>query len=203
MVEQQLKPRHIVDSATLKSMATVPRHLFVPPLYLSQAYSDHPLTIGKEQTISQPYVVALMTQAAQVKNDETVLDIGTGSGYAAAVFAQIAKQVYTIERIPELAEEAKRRCQQLHYDNMTFCVGDGSLGWPQHAPYDVIAVTAASPAVPLQLLDQLKVGGRLIIPIGDRYSQELVRITKDFNGMFRQEHIQYVRFVPLIGQEGW
>lgn len=203
MVDSQLKTRHINDPATLLSMSDVPRHLFVPPQLTEEAYSDKPLPIDGEQTISQPYIVALMTQAAQVGRNDKVLDVGTGSGYAAAVFSRIAQAVFSIERLPELAENATRLFNQLGYANIFVKVGDGTLGWQEHAPYDAICVTAASPAIPKELIAQLKDGGRLVIPIGDRFSQELIKITKAPSGTFIQEHLQHVRFVPLIGEEGW
>jgi len=203
MVDHQLIPRGIDDPATLESMSTVPRHRFVPESLRPYAYEDGPLLIGYEQTISQPYIVACMTQAAEVGPSSTVLEIGTGSGYAAAVLSLIAKEVYTIERIPGLAAEAKERFEALGYHNIHVKVSDGSLGWPEKAPFDAVIVTAGSPIVPKSLLEQLKAGGRMVIPLGDSFSQELVRIRRSLTGKDMQEYLGAVRFVPLIGEEGW
>ncbi|MCB1111700.1 MAG: protein-L-isoaspartate(D-aspartate) O-methyltransferase [Chlamydiales bacterium] len=203
MVEEQIMRRGVSDSLTLKAMAAVKRHFFVPEALRTHAYGDGPLKIGAGQTISQPYIVALMTQAAQVDSTSTVLDIGTGSGYAAAVFAEIVDQVYSIERISELSHQAEIVLKDLGYKNIHLKVGDGTLGWPEHAPYDAIVVTAGAPVVPESLLDQLKTGGRLVIPVGDGTSQHLLRYTKTDDGEFSEQMLEYVRFVPLIGEEGW
>lgn len=203
MVEAHIIPRGITDPSTIHSMKTVPRHLFVPGPLQDYAYEDRPLPIGYKQVISQPYLVGLMTQAARLSSNETVLEIGTGSGYAAAVLAQIAKDVYTIERIETFVAEASRVYKELGYSNIHVKLGDGSLGWPEHAPYDAIVATAGAPIVPEALVDQLKVGGYLVIPIGDRESQHLYRYEKLPHGKLREEFVEYVRFVPLIGEQGW
>jgi protein-L-isoaspartate(D-aspartate) O-methyltransferase len=203
MVEAQLMRRGITDRYTLDSMMKVPRHRFVPSNMQGLSYDDSPLVIGKGQTISQPYIVALMTQAAECNTNSVVLDIGTGSGYAAAVFAQFCHQVYSIERIPELAEEASQRFEALDYQNIQVKVGDGTLGWKEHAPYDAIVVTAGAPVLPEAMLSQLKVGGRLIIPVGDSSMQKLMRYRKQGEDHHSEELLEYVRFVPLVGEEGW
>lgn len=203
MVEEQIRRRNVTDPATLKSMEEVPRHLFVPPELHSVAYEDGPLPIGEEQTISQPYIVALMTQAAELTPQCSVLDIGTGSGYAAAVLSRIVKEVYTVERIASLSEKAVKVFQDLGYTNIHATVGDGTLGWPEKAPFNAIIVTAGAPVIPESLLHQLKADGRIIIPIGDTFGQQLLRYRKKSDGTFSQELLEYVRFVPLIGKEGW
>ena len=203
MVEQQLVPRAILDPCTLESMFKVPRHFFVPPEMVPYAYEDSPLKIGNGQTISQPYIVAQMTQSALLDSDSKALEIGTGSGYGAAVLSGICKEVYTVERIPDLAEESRRRLESLGYENVSVKLDDGTLGWPEYASYDAILVTAASPSIPQALVDQLKVGGRLIIPVGDRMSQQLIRLTKQADDNDREENLGSVRFVPLIGEQGW
>lgn len=203
MVENQLERRGITDRYTLDAMMHVPRHHFVPSSMQVHAYVDSPLVIGKGQTISQPYIVALMTQSAECDPSSKVLDIGTGSGYAAAVFAHFCHEVYSIERIPQLAEEAKERFQTLNYDNIHVKIGDGTLGWEEHAPYDAIVVTAGAPVLPQSLVGQLKDGGKLIIPVGDSTFQKLVRYRKQEDGTLSEEVLEYVRFVPLIGEEGW
>lgn len=203
MVQEQLVPRGISDPGTLGSMGEVPRHLFVPENLVLHAYEDGPLAIGEGQTISQPYIVALMTQHAQLSPDSVALEIGTGSGYGAAVLSQIARNVYTVERIPSLADEAKARLDTLGYSNVEVKVADGTLGWPEKGPFDAILVTASAPEVPEALLEQLKVGGRLIVPIGDLYSQKLVSVKKGADGGYDQKMLGDVRFVPLIGEQGW
>lgn len=203
MLKTHLQARGIKDKMTLKAMETVPRHRFVPKNLQDQAYDDCPLPIGKGQTISQPYIVALMTQCALTNADSKVLDIGTGSGYAASIFSRMVREVVTIERIASLAQEAKRRFQELSYDNILLVTGDGSLGSPEHSPFDAIVVGAGAPNVPESLLKQLSIGGCLIIPVGDASSQKLLRIRKNSDGTTTRENIEYVRFVPLIGEEGW
>lgn len=203
MVREQLEPRGIDDPAALAAMRTVPRHLFVPISLANYAYSDSPLPIGEGQTISQPYIVALMTQAAQLNKSSKVLEIGTGSGYAAAILSCIAKQVYTVERIPELAEKAEKLFLELGYTNIKVLVGDGSLGWPENGPYDAIIVTAGAPVVPQSFLTQLNIGGKVIIPVGDSLSQQLLRLRKTKEGEYSRELLGLVRFVPLIGEQGW
>ncbi|MBS4168003.1 protein-L-isoaspartate(D-aspartate) O-methyltransferase [Parachlamydia sp. AcF125] len=203
MVEQQLIPRHIEDPRVLKAMREVPRHQFVPPPFIPYAYEDSPLAIGEGQTISQPYIVALMIQAAQVDENSTVLEIGTGSGYAAAVLGNICKNVYTIERLSHLAQTAQERLQHLNYTNVEVVIGDGTLGLPDKGPFDAIIITASGPKVPQSLRQQLKMGGRLIMPVGDTLGQELIRVRALPDQTFSTERLEYVRFVPLIGKEGW
>ena len=203
MIEEQIRRRGIEDPATLNSLRTVPRHRFVPPSLQNYSYADGPFAIGEGQTISQPYIVALMTAAAELDPSSKCLDIGTGSGYAAAILSQICSEVYTIERIPQLSQRAAKLFQELGYHNIHLKVGDGTLGWPEHAPYDAIIVTAGAPVIPAQLLSQLKEGGRLIIPVGDATSQQLLRLRKTTKGDFAKEILEHVRFVPLIGKEGW
>lgn len=203
MVQQQIIPRGVRDPATIAAMRTVPRHAFVPHDMQAHAYDDSPLPIGEGQTISQPYIVALMTESAQIDSNSVVLEIGTGSGYAAAILSQIAKEVYTVERIPELAHEAAERLTKLGYANVHVKVGDGTLGWPEHAPYDAILVTAGAPVVPHSFIPQLKLNGKVIIPVGDAMSQQLLRLHKIAEGKYASEFVEFVRFVPLIGEEGW
>ncbi len=202
MVEEQLVRRNIHDPATLEAMRTVPRHLFVEEALVNQAYGDHPLPIGNGQTISQPFIVALMTQALELKGHEHVLEIGTGSGYQAAILSRICEKVYTVERIESLKNQARRIFDHLHYINILSKLDDGTLGWPENGPYDAIIVTAGGPSVPAPLLEQLKDGGRLIIPVGDKYSQQLKLVTKEGDETTTQT-IEYVRFVDLIGEHGW
>lgn len=199
MVADQLASRDIDDERVLEAMRHVPRHEFVPEHFAGQAYEDHPLPIGHGVTISQPYIVALMTQALRLRSVDRVLEIGTGSGYAAAVLAAIAGDVTTIECIGPLAEQARARLAP-YDDRVRVIVGDGSLGHPSGAPYDAIVVTAAAPTVPPPLLDQLAPGGRLVIPVG-RGTEQLVRITRTDHGDEREELLP-VRFVPLTGQHG-
>jgi len=204
MVEQQIAARGVGSKLVLDAMRRVPRELFVPERLRDLAYADGPLSIGEGQTISQPFIVALMVEALCLYGGEKVLEIGTGSGYAAAVLAEIAGQVYTIERIAQLAQKAETILAEIGYDNVHVIQGDGTLGWPQQAPYDAIVVTAGGPEVPESLKNQLKPGGRLVIPVGtDMYNQELLRVTRVSDSEFRSENLEYVRFVPLIGEEGW
>lgn len=203
MVVEQLIPRGISDQATVASMLKVPRHAFVPERLQRYAYEDGPMQIGFGQTISQPYIVALMTQAAKINSESRVLEIGTGSGYAAAVLSQIAKEVYTVERIPELANKAIEIFQSLGYTNIHVKISNGTLGWDEKGPFDAILVTAGGPSVPESLLDQLKVEGRIVIPVGDLYSQDLIRVSKTSDGKANIENLGAVRFVPLIGEQGW
>jgi protein-L-isoaspartate(D-aspartate) O-methyltransferase len=197
MVDQQIHARGIEAPAVLKAMRAVPRHRFVPPAVRHLAYRDHPLPIGSEQTISQPYIVAYMTEAADISPDETVLEIGTGSGYQAAVLAELAREVYTIEIIPELAERAQKTLAALGYANVHAKTGDGYLGWPEHAPFDAILVTAAPEQVPQALIDQLASGGRMVIPVGAAVQQMLI-IEKTPKGVIERRTIP-VRFVPMTG----
>ena len=202
MVRRQIKGRRIQDELVLEAMRTVPRHRFVPAYVRGSAYRDAPLPIGEGQTISQPYVVAFMTEALQLSGGEKVLEIGTGSGYQAAVLALIAGEVISVERLPRLAEEARRTLAELGYDNVRVVVGDGTQGWPEEAPYDAIMVTAASPEVPAPLLQQLAEGGRLVAPVGPRHTQQLVRVRREGEEL-RREDLLGVAFVPLIGEHGW
>jgi protein-L-isoaspartate(D-aspartate) O-methyltransferase len=201
MVAQQLKARDITDPRVLAAMAKVPRHRFVPDYLTHQAYRDHPLPIGSGQTISQPYIVALMSQWAEVKPGDKVLEVGTGSGYQAAILAELTDRVFTIELLPELAEVAGRRLKALGYDRVQGRAGDGYQGWPEEAPYDAILVTATAPEVPKALQEQLKEGGRLVIPVGPRGSlQQLLRLRK-VKGELREEERVPVLFVPLVKPE--
>ena len=202
MVEEQLITRSINDPKTLEAMKKVPRHLFVEDAMKNQAYGDFPLPIGRGQTISQPYIVALMTQALGLQGHEHVLEIGTGSGYQAAILSQICEKVYTVERIDTLLVQARKVFDSLHYLNILAKLDDGTNGWPEYAPYDAIIVTAGGPKVPLPLLDQLKDPGTLIIPVGDRGVQDLRLVTKK-DGEITEKTIEYVRFVNLIGDHGW
>jgi len=198
MVRDTIAARGVKDGRTLAAMRQVPRHLFVPPALASQAYADYPLPIGHAQTISQPYIVAFMTEALGLEGGEKVLEVGTGSGYQAAVLAEIAAKVYTIEIVPELAEEARQRLARLGYDNVEVRAGDGYVGWPEAAPFDGILVTAAAPRVPQPLKEQLRDGGRLVLPVGDEY-QELVVITRRGDA-FEERRVLSVRFVPMTGE---
>ena len=202
MVEVQLKGRGIRDEKVLGAMREVPRHKFVGKNQEGSAYTDHPLPIGKGQTISQPYMVALMTQCLELKGDEKVLEIGTGSGYQVAILAELAKEVYSLERIEGLARKAAKILQEMGYANIKFKVGDGTKGWEEHSPYQGIMVTAGSPDIPPALVDQLAEGGRMVIPIGDSFSQELVVVRKQ-RGKVEKENICGCVFVPLIGEFGW
>jgi protein-L-isoaspartate(D-aspartate) O-methyltransferase len=204
MVERQIAGRGVRDPAVLAAMRKVPRELFVSPDQKAFAYEDEPLPIGEGQTISQPYIVAAMIAAAGPRAGDRALEIGTGSGYSAAVLSGIAGDVYTVERLPRLADSARRRLHDLGYSNVHVRTADGTLGWPEHAPYDVIIVTASGPAVPSSLLDQLAIGGRLVMPVGDSaVAQRLVRVTRRGEDDYRREDLEGVAFVPLIGQEGW
>jgi protein-L-isoaspartate(D-aspartate) O-methyltransferase len=204
MVERQLRRRGIHEEAILDAFLAVPRHEFVSPGYGADAYGDHPLPIEANQTISQPYIVALMIQAAEIGCGDKVLEIGAGSGYAAAVISQIASQVIGIERQHDLVEVARGRLKRLGYDNVEIVEGDGTRGCPDHAPFDAILAAASGSHVPEALLAQLAPGGRIVMPIGSPgWVQELVKVTKQEDGILRQEKLGGVRFVPLIGEEGW
>ncbi|MGQ9654254.1 MAG: protein-L-isoaspartate(D-aspartate) O-methyltransferase [Thermodesulfobacteriota bacterium] len=196
MVRKQIQGRGVKDPRVLWAMRTVPRHLFVPEKYSKEAYADRPLPIGHDQTISQPYIVAYMTEALGLKGDERVLEIGTGSGYQAAVLSMLVREVYSIEILEPLAEEAARRLKELGYDNVEVRCGDGYLGWPDKAPFDAIIVTAAPPEIPQELVKQLKVGGRMVLPVGVG-TQDLIRVTKTQSGI-RKENLLPVRFVPMV-----
>ena len=198
MVARQIEERGVRDALTLAAMRKVPRHLFVPPALAGDAYGDHALPIGHGQTISQPYVVAFMTEALGLRGGETVLEVGTGSGYQAAVLAEIAARVYTIEIVAPLAEEARDRLARLGYRNVEVRAGDGYQGWPDKAPFDAVIVTAAAPRIPDPLKRQLKDGGRLVIPVGDD-EQELIVLTRK-GERFAEERVLPVRFVPMTGK---
>jgi protein-L-isoaspartate(D-aspartate) O-methyltransferase len=198
MVATQIAARGVRDPMTLAAMRKVARHLFVPPAAVGQAYEDYPLPIGHGQTISQPYIVGFMTEALGLKGGETVLEVGTGSGYQAAVLAEIAARVYTIEIVSPLADEAGTRLKRLGYVNVEVRAGDGYQGWPEAAPFDAIMVTAAAPRIPEPLKQQLKDGGRLILPVGDDW-QELVVVTRR-GDRFEEKRVLPVRFVPMTGK---
>jgi len=202
MVEQQLRGRGIRDQRVLQAMAAIPRHLFVPEHFRARVYEDMPLPIGHQQTISQPYIVALMLEALELTGTERVLEVGTGSGYQAAVLGCLAKYVYTVEIIPELARSARMVLTQLSYENVEVMVANGSVGWRAGAPYEAIIVAAASPAVPQSLIDQLQEGGRLVLPVGDLAAQELLRVRKH-RGQIIRENLGGCDFVPLVGEKGW
>ena len=197
MVETQIEARGISDVATLRAMRTVPRHIFVPALHASEAYSDRPLPIGYNQTISQPFIVAYMTELVRPARGKKALEIGTGPGYQAAVLAEIVDTVYTIEIVPELARESATRLKLLGYQNIIVKYGDGYKGWPEHAPFDIIIVTAAADHIPQPLKDQLADGGRLVMPVGDPATvQQLIVLTKR-KGKITEQRLEPVRFVPL------
>jgi len=198
MVEKQIRARGITDERVLRAMLAVPRHLFVPQSERRQAYEDYPLSLGYGQTISQPYIVAYMTEALHLDGDEKVLEIGTGSGYQAAVLAECAKSVFTIEIIEPLCESAKQRLAELGYSNCSVRCGDGYAGWPEEAPFDAIIVTAAPKKTPRTLIDQLAPGGRMILPVG-AYYQHLLLVAKDENGRITEKTTMPVRFVPMTG----
>jgi protein-L-isoaspartate(D-aspartate) O-methyltransferase len=204
MVAQQIEARGVADARVLAAMRAVPREHFVSPGWQADAYHDSPLPIEAEQTISQPYIVALMAEALQLKGGERVLEVGTGSGYAAAVLARLAAEVHSVECIPVLAELAAKRLAAQGCANVAVHHGDGSLGWPEAAPYDAIVVTAAGPEVPAALKAQLKIGGRLVMPVGERHGlQELLRLTRTGEHGEQRELLLPVRFVPLTGAQGW
>ncbi len=196
MIKRQIEARGVKDIRVLNAMRKVERHKFISSQNLDEAYNDYPLPIGHGQTISQPYIVALMTELCELDGQEKVLEIGTGSGYQAAVLSLLAKEIYTIEIIEPLGKSAAKRLKELNYNNVHVRIGDGYKGWPGQAPFDVILLTASPPEVPKTLLDQLKNDGILVAPVGD-YNQELIRIKKR-NGKFLKDIITYVRFVPMI-----
>lgn len=202
MVEDQIEARGICDQRVLKAFLKVPRHEFVPPEYRRDAYRDGPLPIGKGQTISQPYMVASMTEAARIEPGNRVLEIGTGSGYQAAILAELGALVFTVERFRQLSNRAQEVLRSLGYTQIDFRVGDGTLGWQAEAPFDAIIVTAGAPHLPEPLLEQLVEGGRLVIPIEDGFSQVLHVVTKA-EGEVRRERKERCTFVPLIGKHGW
>ncbi|MBN2369187.1 MAG: protein-L-isoaspartate(D-aspartate) O-methyltransferase [Vicinamibacteria bacterium] len=198
MVRDTIETRNVRDARTLAAMRQVPRHLFVPPELVRDAYEDHPLPIGNGQTISQPYIVAFMTEALRLRGGEKVLEVGAGSGYQAAILAEIAAKVFSIEIIPELAEQARERLARLGYKNVIVRAGDGYLGWPEEAPFDAIIVTAAAPSIPQPLKAQLRDGGRLVLPVGD-FEQDLVVVTRT-KDRFTETRVLAVRFVPMTGR---
>jgi len=199
MVRGQIEARGVEDPAVLRAMRSVPRHLFVPVSMTSEAYNDHPLPIGAGQTISQPYIVALMSELLEVKSDHRVLEIGTGSAYQAAVLSLLAANVYSIEIVASLGEQARERLKRLGYDNVEVRIGNGYLGWPEQAPFDGVIVTAAPEEIPQPLIDQLKSGGRLVAPVGPAGgAQELVVIEKGPSGKLRRRSVLPVRFVPMV-----
>ncbi|MGB9734949.1 MAG: protein-L-isoaspartate(D-aspartate) O-methyltransferase [bacterium] len=202
MVQEQLISRGITSQKILDAFRKVPRHLFVEDGLVYQAYGDYPLPIAEGQTISQPYIVALMTQALDLKPEDTVLEIGTGSGYQTAILAELASKVYSIERFGSIASKARKLLDELGYHNVMIIIGDGTKGYDKKAPYDGIIVTAGAPYVPDPLIAQLKDGGRLVIPVGGEYSQELLKITKQ-GGALKEESLGGCRFVKLIGEYGW
>ena len=202
MVREQLVSRGINDPRVLRTMAKVPRHLFLETELWDQAYEDHPLPIGANQTISQPYMVALMAEALELTGRERVLEVGTGSGYAAAVLSELCAEVFTVEAVEELAVKARTVLRSLGYRNASVLVGDGTLGWEEHAPYDGVMISAAAPCIPRPLLEQLKISGRLVFPMGERELQSLVRIRKDQAGI-HEEYLGECHFVKLKGQYGW
>ncbi len=202
MVTAQILARGIKDPVVLDAFGTVPRHLFIPESKRDYAYEDYPLPIGEEQTISQPYMVALMTENLAIEPGDSVLEIGTGSGYQAAILSYMGARVYSIERLPYLAKEAKKTLDSLGY-NVEIKTGDGTLGWPEYAPFDKMVVTAASPGIPPPLIDQLKVGGRIVIPLGVRFTQNLTIVHKISQDEVKDEYVCGCVFVPLIGEYGY
>lgn len=203
MLDTQLIPRGIKQAEVLHAMLTIPRHLFVDEALWSQAYTDHALPIGEKQTISQPYMVAFMTESLGLVGSERVLEIGTGSGYQAAVLSIIAHKVYSIERIGKIAAKTRKLLDSFMCPNVIIRVGDGTLGWPDEAPFDAIIVTAGSPIVPDALIAQLRPGGKLVIPVGEEDSQKLLRITRKDDGSAETEVLGGCKFVKLIGKQGW
>jgi len=202
MVDEQIIGRGIKDQGVIEAMLVVPRHKFVSENLRTQAYNDYPLPIGAGQTISQPYMVALMTELLQLSGKEKVLEIGTGSGYQTAILAELSSQVFTIERIAELSQAARQRIEKLGYKNVVFRVGDGTIGWPEFAPFDRILITAGAPDIPKSLFSQLSDGGVMVVPIGDRNFQ-ILNVVKNVGGRPEVEQSIECTFVPLVGKEGW
>jgi protein-L-isoaspartate(D-aspartate) O-methyltransferase len=202
MVQQQIEMRGITNPGVLAAILTVPRHLFVSDALKDQAYGDFPLPIGEQQTISQPFIVAEMTQALEIGKDDRVLEIGTGSGYQAAVLAQIAYRVYSIERIRSLYVQTRSLLDRLKYHNVIMRCSDGTMGWKDESPFDAIIVTAGSPRIPESLVEQLAEGGRMVVPVGDQHAQDLIKITRDSQGT-HQTSLGGCRFVKLVGKQGW
>ena len=202
MVQEQLVSRGIKDTRVLGVMARVPRHLFLESELRDQAYEDHPLPIGANQTISQPYMVALMAEALELKGTERVFEVGTGSGYLAAVLSELCAEVFSVENVEKLASKARNLLTSLGYRNVSVLMGDGTLGWEEHSPYDAVVISAAAPCIPRPLLEQLKTPGYLVFPMGEKELQTLVRIRKDKAGI-REEYLGECQFVKLKGQYGW
>jgi protein-L-isoaspartate(D-aspartate) O-methyltransferase len=203
MVEQQIITRGIVDQRVIEAMLNISRHLFVEAGLQSHAYSDASLPIGEKQTISQPYMVAAMTAALELQGHERILEIGTGSGYQTAILSRLVKRVYSIERIAVLVGRARKILDHLQLSNINIKIGDGTVGWKDQAPFDGILVAAGSPDIPTKYLEQLDIGGKLVLPVGDRDQQILMRITHKDDGSFKREQLMGCRFVPLIGEQGW
>ena len=203
MVEQQIIDRGITDQRVIDTMLAIPRHLFVEPGLQGHAYSDASLPIGEKQTISQPFMVASMSAALELQGHERVLEVGTGSGYQTAILATLAKRIYSIERISLLASRARKVLDSLRLSNINIKLGDGTMGWKDQAPFDAILVAAGSPEIPEEYLTQLDIGGKLVIPVGDRDQQVLVRVVRQADGQFKSEQMMGCRFVPLIGEQGW
>lgn len=202
MVEKQIKARGISDPRVLAAIRQVPRHLFVSEALMDQAYSDFPLPIGEQQTISQPFIVAEMTQALEVSPDDRVLEIGTGSGYQAAILSRLAFRVYTIERIHSLYVKARKLFDRLGYHNIVTRYSDGTTGWKDESPFDCIIVTAGAPEIPETLINQLAINGRLVIPTGNQYSQDLIKLVRTQKGLHKS-NLGGCRFVKLVGEHGW
>jgi len=205
MVDTQIRARGITNPRILEAMSRIPRHLFVEEALADQAYNDNPLPIGEMQTISQPYMVALMTNALDLKSREKVLEIGTGSGYQTALLSELADQVFSIERIASLANNARRILDDLGCYNVAIRVGDGTYGWKEEAPFDAILVAAGAPEIPMSLIEQLGIGGRLVLPVGGKYIQDLMKVTRlseNINDL-KKENLGGCRFVDLIGEYGW
>jgi protein-L-isoaspartate(D-aspartate) O-methyltransferase len=202
MVDEQIVGRGVKDDRVLAAMRKVPRHEFMPEAFRGIAYADNALPIGEGQTMSQPYMVALMTELLGLTGTERVLEIGTGSGYQAAVLAELCAKVYTVERIKTIAEKARAALDRLGYKSVAIKVYDGTYGWKEMAPFDAIMVTAGSPGIPAPLVEQLRIGGSMVIPVGERYGQELVKVVKTAEGILTERSIPCV-FVPLIGNHGW
>lgn len=202
MVKSQIEARGITDPNVLSAMRTIPRHLFVSEAFVDQAYDDHPLPIGEQQTISQPYIVAEMTQALALTPEDRVLELGTGSGYQAAILSRIVYRVYTVERIHNLYLKARKLFDRLSYHNIVARYADGTLGWQEESPFDAIIITAGAPEMPHGLVNQLAIGGRMVLPVGNQYSQELVKLVRDEDGV-HQTKLGGCRFVKLVGEHGW
>jgi protein-L-isoaspartate(D-aspartate) O-methyltransferase len=202
MVRNQLISRGITDQRVLQAMSRIPRHLFIEEALEGEAYNDHPLPIGHKQTISQPYIVAMMTEALELKGGEKTLEIGTGSGYQTAILAELSRTVCTVERIRPLMERARGLLEKQGYNNVLYRTNDGSLGWKDFEPYDAIMVTAGAPKIPEPLIKQLSEGGRMVIPVGNRFGQDLIKVTR-VKSVYKQQNLGGCRFVDLVGAHGW